>query len=186
MKEGIYLRYDKVKCALFLLAGIFLIGNCLFASLYLKERSQRKELQEELQSMNQAIEIKTNDRFSADEALIYTFYQTAYNFTDSPENIDLSAIRELTNTTVYEELLNEIRVLKGASDRPEVHQSSSVKPNDIKCLNYQSSIDENQYLVTIPVTQVYNGSKTTFELNQLLVVKDNQIVQRQSLLLPEE
>ena len=51
---------------------------------------------------------------------------------------------------------------------------------------FPSKDNSQQYLVTAPIHQVFNGTKNDFEINQIIQIKNQQITQRTTIQLGEE
>lgn len=173
------MEFDKVKVTLFLSTLVLLVvvmGTSVFG---IRQREQVRQLQEELKAVQ-------TDTQTEDERLIKEFYQTVYNYDKSQKNISMTTVKELATETVYQELQNEINVNNSYSPQQNTIQNSSVTEKDIKILAYRSINDTQQYLVTAPIHQVFNGTKNDFELNQLIQIKNHKITRRTTIQLGEE
>ncbi|OTN86737.1 hypothetical protein [Enterococcus faecium] len=173
------MEFDKVKVTLFLSTLVLLVvvmGTSVFG---IRQREQVRQLQEELKAVQ-------TDTQTEDERLIKEFYQTVYNYDKSQKNISMTTVKELATERVYQELQNEINVNNSYSPQQNTIQNSSVTEKDIKILAYRSTNDTQQYLVTAPIHQVFNGTKNDFELNQLIQIKNHKITRRTTIQLGEE
>ena len=52
-------------------------------------------------------------------------------------------------------------------------------------MTFKGSGNSQQYLVTTPIYQVFNGKKNDFELNQLVQVENQKITKRVTIQLGE-
>lgn len=95
----------------------------------------------------------------------------------------MTTVKELATDKVYQELQNEINVNNSYSPQQNTIQKSSVNENEIKILAYESKDNSQQYLVTAPIHQVFNGTKNDFEINQIIQIKNQQITQRTTIQL---
>ncbi|EGP4760151.1 hypothetical protein F6338_002697, partial [Enterococcus faecium] len=102
------------------------------------------------------------------------------------KEISMTTVKELATDNVYQELQNEINVNNSYSPQQNTIQKSSVNENEIKILAYASKDNSQQYLVTAPIHQVFNGTKNDFEINQIIQIKNQQITQRTTIQLGEE
>lgn len=179
------MEFDKIKVSLFISTLALLvvtIGMVVFGIKQGEQIRQLKSVQTEL--ANKQSEQDTNQ--SESEKIIKEFYKTVYNYEKSQKEISMTTVKELATDNVYQELQNEINVNNSYSPQQNTIQKSSVNENEIKILAYESKDNSQQYLVTAPIHQVFNGTKNDFEINQIIQIKNQQITQRTTIQLGEE
>jgi len=175
------MEFDKIKVGLFISTLVLLavtIGMIVFG---IKQGEQIRHLKSDLKSVQTELADKQeqqNTNQSESEKIIKEFYKTVYNYEKSH--------KELATDNVYQELQNEINVNNSYSPQQNTIQKSSVNENEIKILAYESKDNTQQYLVTAPIHQVFNGTKNDFEINQIIQIKNQQITQRTTIQLGEE
>lgn len=180
------MEFDKVKVSLFvstIILLIFTIGAVIFG---IKQNEKVNNLQAELDKVETELANKNTDHVEQTEKLIKDFYKTIYTYEKSQEEVSMTTVKELATDKVYQELQNEINVNNSYSPQQNTIQKSSVNENEIKILAYESKDNTQQYLVTAPIHQVFNGTKNDFELNQIVQIKDQKITNRVTIQLGEE
>lgn len=184
------MSFDKTKVSLFLATIFLFFTTILFGGLYFKEKKSVRAIEKVTSNSQIANQSKKEQEIegsqATDEEIIKTFYQTLYNYQKSPQEVDVETVKKVTNDTVFKDLQNERTVnTANASRQQNVRQGASLKEEDIKILSYHSEKDINQYLVTVPLIQTYNDTKTEGELQQIIQLKDGQIINQQAIQLPE-
>lgn len=182
------MEFDKVKVALFISTMVLVIVSIGAITYSVKQHGTVQQLQADLKNKQEETTNKIpveNDQ-SQNEKLIKEFYQTVYNYEKSQKEISMTTVKELATDNVYQDLQSEINVNNSYSPQQNVIQKSTVSQSEIKILTYKSSGNIQQYLVTAPINQVFNGTKNDFELNQIIQIKDNKIIQRTTIQLEKE
>ncbi|EOD82222.1 hypothetical protein [Enterococcus faecium] len=183
------MEFDKIKVSLFISTLVLLavtIGMIVFG---IKQGEQIRHLKSDLKSVQTELadkQAEQNTNQSESEKIIKEFYKTVYNYEKSQKEISMTTVKELATDNVYQELQNEINVNNSYSPQQNTIQKSSVNENEIKILAYESKDNTQQYLVTAPIYQVFNGTKNDFEINQLIQIKNQKITQRTTIQLGEE
>ncbi|EAH0052959.1 hypothetical protein HXC98_14980 [Listeria monocytogenes] len=178
------MEFDKVKVTLFILTIILFVFSVVMGIFGTKQSEQVRQLKIELKSANQKQMINQNESESTE--IIQEFFKTVYNYEKSQKEISMTTVKELATDNVYQELQNEINVNNSYSPQQNTIQKSSVNENEIKILAYESKDNTQQYLVTAPIHQVFNGTKNDFEINQLIQIKNQKITRRTTIQLGEE
>lgn len=184
------MSFDKTKVSLFLATIFLFFTTILFGGLYFKEKKSVRAIEKVTSNSQIANQSKKEQEIEgshlSDEEIIKSFYMSLYNYQKSPQEVDVETVKKMTNDTVFKDLQNERTVnTANASRQQNVLQSSSLNESDIQILSYQSQEGVNQYLVTIPLIQTYNDTKMEGELQQIIQVKNSQIITQQSIQLPD-
>lgn len=172
--------FDKVRVSLFISTLVSIVIIVVLSVFMIGQRQTINNLNAELKSVQSK---EKDQKLSADEKLIKDFYMEVYNYKKSQKEISMTTVRELASEQVYKELQNEINVDESYRMQQNTLKQSVVLAKDIQILMYQTKDDVNQYLVTIPVSQVINGNNNQFEINQIVKIKNHQINQRVSIQL---
>ncbi|UQR10289.1 MULTISPECIES: hypothetical protein [Enterococcus] len=183
------MEFDKIKVSLFISTLVLLVVTIGMVVFGIKQGEQIHQLKSELKSVQTELadkQAEQNTNQSESEKIIKDFYKTVYNYEKSQQEISMTTVKELATDNVYQELQNEINVNNSYSPQQNTIQKSSVNENEIKVLAYESKDNTQQYLVTAPIHQVFNGTKNDFEINQLIQIKNQKITQRTTIQLGEE
>ena len=175
------MEFDKIKVSLFISTLALLVVTIGMIVFGIKQGEQIRHLKSDLKS----VQTEQNTNQSESEKIIKEFYKTVYNYEKSQKEISMTTVKELATDNVYQELQNEINVNNSYSPQQNTIQKSSVNENEIKILAYASKDNSQQYLVTAPIHQVFNGTKNDFEINQIIQIKNQQITQRTTIQLGE-
>ncbi|MGC5423385.1 hypothetical protein ACPYM4_08560 [Enterococcus faecium] len=183
------MEFDKIKVSLFVSTLVLLVVTISMIVFGIKKDEQIRQLKNEVKAVQTELadtQAKSSTDQSESEKIIKEFYKTVYNYEKSQKEISMTTIKELATDKIYQELQNEINVNNSYSPQQNTIQKSSVNENEIKILAYESKDNAQQYLVTAPIHQVFNGTKNDFELNQIIQIKNQQITQRTTIQLGEE
>lgn len=183
------MEFDKIKVSLFISTLALLVVTIGMIVFGIKQGEQIRHLKSDLKSVQTELadkQAEQNTNQSESEKIIKEFYKTVYNYEKSQKEISMTTVKELATDNVYQELQNEINVNNSYSPQQNTIQKSSVNENEIKILAYESKDNSQQYLVTVPIHQVFNGTKNDFEINQIIQIKNQQITQRTTIQLGEE
>lgn len=183
------MEFDKIKVSLFISTLVLLVVTIGMIVFGIKQGEQIRHLKSDLKSVQTELadkQAEQNTNQSESEKIIKEFYKTVYNYEKSQKEISMTTVKELATDNVYQELQNEINVNNSYSPQQNTIQKSSVNENEIKVLAYESKDNSQQYLVTAPIRQVFNGTKNDFEINQIIQIKNQQITQRTTIQLGEE
>ena len=183
------MEFDKIKDSLFISTLVLLVVTIGMIVFGIKQGEQIRHLKSDLKSVQTELadkQAEQNTNQSESEKIIKEFYKTVYNYEKSQKEISMTTVKELATDNVYQELQNEINVNNSYSPQQNTIQKSSVNENEIKILAYASKDNSQQYLVTAPIHQVFNGTKNDFEINQIIQIKNQQITQRTTIQLGEE
>lgn len=186
------MKYDKVRVILFVSTLLLLISTVVGFSLFYNRQQQVNQLETQVDALiaeqpTKSTEASTTESDSedvlltTDEGAIRSFYAIVYNYETSPQEINQTALQSITSKEVREQVQEEIEANTGGSPQQNVIQKSSVVNTDVQVLNYKSDSDTQQYLVTVPIKQVFNGTQNNYDLNQVIKVKDGIIVERTSI-----
>ena len=182
------MSFDKTKTSLFIITIILLVISLFLSVFLLKQTKQNHKLDDRLkiaQEQLQQTKEKQGNNQSEDEKLIKEFYKTVYSYNKSQKEISMITVKQLATDNIYKDLQNEINVNSSYSPQQNVIHKSSINENDIKILTFKGSGNSQQYLVTTPIYQVFNGKKNDFELNQLVQVENQKITKRVTIQLGE-
>lgn len=176
------MMFDKVKVSLFVTVCILLMVSIGLIVYGVDQYKRTQQLQTRLNDIQiQLANAKTNKDTDQAEKVIKEFYMTVYNYERSQKEISMTTVKELATEDVYQELQNEIKVNNAYSPQQNTIQKSTLKANEIKVLAYKTNDKTQQYLVTAPIYQVFNGTKNDFELNQIVQMKGQRITKRTTL-----
>lgn len=183
------MEFDKIKVSLFVSTLVLLVVTISMIVFGIKKDEQIRQLKNEVKAVQTELadtQANQSTDQSESEKIIKEFYKTVYNYEKSQKEISMTTIKELATDKIYQELQNEINVNNSYSPQQNTIQKSSVNENEIKILAYESKDNAQQYLVTAPIHQVFNGTKNDFEINQIIQIKNQQITQRTTIQLGEE
>ena len=179
------MEFDKIKVSLFISTLALLVVTIGMIVFGIKQGEQIRHLKSDLKSVQTELADKQAEQ-NTNQSESEEFYKTVYNYEKSQKEISMTTVKELATDNVYQELQNEINVNNSYSPQQNTIQKSSVNENEIKILAYASKDNSQQYLVTAPIHQVFNGTKNDFEINQIIQIKNQQITQRTTIQLGEE
>lgn len=181
--------FDKIKVSLFVSTIVLLLVTISMIVFGIKKDEQIRQLKSEVKAVQTELadtQANQSTDQSESEKIIKAFYKTVYTYEKSQQEISMTTVKELATDAIYQELQNEINVNQAYRSQQTTIQKSSVNESDMKILAYDSNSGTQQYLVTVPIHQVFNGIKNDFELNQLIQIKNHQIIKKTTIQLGEE
>lgn len=171
------MEFDKIKVSLFVSTLVLLVVTISMIVFGIKQGEQIRQLKSDLKGVQTELADKQAEQStdqSESEKIIKEFYKTVYNYEKSQKEISMTTVKELATDKIYQELQNEINVNNSYSPQQNTIQKSSVNENEIKILAYESKDNAQQYLVTAPIHQVFNGTKMILKLIKSFKLRINK------------